>query len=72
MTKPPYAIAMKDGVQFGIAGLRENWREQATGRDVRPDHPLMPTRWCGRHPSDLAAGRLCAMAGRGARSARPN
>jgi len=29
--KQPYAIAMKDGAPFGIAGLWENWREPASG-----------------------------------------
>ena len=29
--KQPYAIAMKDGAPFGLAGLWENWRNPATG-----------------------------------------
>jgi putative SOS response-associated peptidase YedK len=29
--KQPYAIAMKDGSPFGIAGIWENWKEPATG-----------------------------------------
>ncbi len=29
--KQPYAIAMKDGVPFGLAGLWENWRNPNTG-----------------------------------------
>jgi putative SOS response-associated peptidase YedK len=30
-TKQPYAIAMKDGSPFGLAGLWENWRNPNTG-----------------------------------------
>ena len=33
--KQPYAIAMKDGAPFGIAGLWENWKEPATGDWIR-------------------------------------
>jgi putative SOS response-associated peptidase YedK len=29
--KQPYAIAMKDGSRFGLAGLWENWRNPITG-----------------------------------------
>lgn len=29
--KQPYAIAMKDGLPFGLAGLWENWRNPSTG-----------------------------------------
>ena len=29
--KQPYAIAMKDGAPFGIAGIWENWKDPATG-----------------------------------------
>ena len=29
--KQPYAIAMKDGSSFGLAGLWENWRNPNTG-----------------------------------------
>src|SRR5205823_10706343 len=29
--KQPYAIAMKDGAPFGIAGVWENWKEPASG-----------------------------------------
>jgi putative SOS response-associated peptidase YedK len=28
--KQPYAIAMKDGSPFGIAGIWENWKEPAS------------------------------------------
>jgi putative SOS response-associated peptidase YedK len=34
-TKQPYAIAMKDGTPFGIAGLWENWKDPATGEWIR-------------------------------------
>ena len=30
--KQPYAIAMKDGSPFGLAGLWENWRNPNTGK----------------------------------------
>jgi putative SOS response-associated peptidase YedK len=30
--KQPYAIAMKDGSPFGLAGLWENWRNPNTGQ----------------------------------------
>src|SRR3954471_21321567 len=33
--KQPYAIAMKDGSPFGIAGLWENWKDPSTGEWVR-------------------------------------
>src|SRR5256885_4823670 len=33
--KQPYAIAMKDGAPFGIAGIWENWKEPATGEWIR-------------------------------------
>jgi len=33
--KQPYAIAMKDGSPFGIAGLWENWKEPASGEWIR-------------------------------------
>jgi putative SOS response-associated peptidase YedK len=29
--KQPYAIAMKDGSPFGLAGIWENWRNPKTG-----------------------------------------
>jgi putative SOS response-associated peptidase YedK len=34
-TKQPYAIAMKDGAPFGLAGIWENWREPASGEWIR-------------------------------------
>ncbi len=33
--KQPYAIAMKDGAPFGIAGIWENWRQPASGECIR-------------------------------------
>jgi putative SOS response-associated peptidase YedK len=30
--KQPYAIAMKDGSPFGIAGLWENWKDPSVRR----------------------------------------
>jgi putative SOS response-associated peptidase YedK len=33
--KQPYAIAMKDGSPFGIAGIWENWKDCSTGEWVR-------------------------------------
>ena len=33
--KQPFAIAMKDGKPFGIGGIWENWRDQASGEWVR-------------------------------------
>ena len=33
--KQPYAIAMKDGAPFGLAGIWENWKEPASGDWIR-------------------------------------
>jgi putative SOS response-associated peptidase YedK len=33
--KQPYAIAMKDGAPFGIAGIWENWKEPGSGEWIR-------------------------------------
>ena len=33
--KQPYAIAMKDGAPFGLAGLWENWKDPASGEWLR-------------------------------------
>lgn len=33
--KQPYAIAMKDGSPFGLAGLWDNWKDPASGEWVR-------------------------------------
>jgi putative SOS response-associated peptidase YedK len=35
MAKQPYAIAMKDGAPFGIAGIWENWKEPSSGEWIR-------------------------------------
>jgi putative SOS response-associated peptidase YedK len=43
--KQPYAIAMKDGAPFGIAGIWENWKEPASGEWIRTrSSPPIPTR----------------------------
>ena len=33
--KQPYAIAMKDGAPFGIAGIWENWKDPGSGEWIR-------------------------------------
>jgi putative SOS response-associated peptidase YedK len=33
--KQPYAIAMKDGAPFGLAGIWENWKAPASGEWLR-------------------------------------
>lgn len=33
--KQPYAIAMRDGSPFGLAGIWENWKEPASGEWIR-------------------------------------
>jgi putative SOS response-associated peptidase YedK len=33
--KQPYAIAMRDGAPFGLAGIWENWKEPASGGWLR-------------------------------------
>src|SRR6266576_3458565 len=33
--KQPYAIAMRDGGPFGIAGIWENWKDPASGEWIR-------------------------------------
>jgi putative SOS response-associated peptidase YedK len=33
--RQPYAIAMKNGAPFGIAGLWENWKDPASGEWIR-------------------------------------
>ena len=35
--KQPYAIAMKDGSPFGIAGIWENWKEPSSGEWTSSD-----------------------------------
>ena len=34
-TKQPYAIAMKDGAPFALAGIWENWKAPASGEWIR-------------------------------------
>ena len=58
--KQPYAIAMKDGSPFGLAGLWENWRNPKTGQWERtfaiitvPSNELV-TRIHDRMPAILA------------------
>ena len=36
--KQPYAIAMKDGTPFGLAGIWENWQEPASGEWITHDN----------------------------------
>lgn len=45
--KQPYAIAMRDGAPFGIAGIWENWKEPASGEWIRTfeSSPPMPMSW---------------------------
>ena len=33
--KQPYAIVMKNGAPFGLAGLWENWKDPTTGEWIR-------------------------------------
>ena len=33
--KQPYAIAMRDGIPFGIGGLWENWKDPTSGEWIR-------------------------------------
>jgi putative SOS response-associated peptidase YedK len=33
--KQPYAIAMKDGASFGIAGIWENWKDSRSSEWIR-------------------------------------
>ena len=70
--KQPYAIAMKDGAPFGLAGIWENWKEPASGEWIRT-FAIITTQ--GRdsrpHAAHSGAGRLRPLARRGGRSARP-
>jgi putative SOS response-associated peptidase YedK len=54
--KQPYAIAMKDGAPFGIAGIWENWKEPASGEWIRTLQlsPPMPMIWAQRSVSRRA------------------
>jgi putative SOS response-associated peptidase YedK len=62
--KQPYAIAMKDGAPFGIAGLWENWKEPASGEWIRTfavittDANEVVADIHDRMPGDPGAGRL--------------
>jgi putative SOS response-associated peptidase YedK len=61
-TKQPYAIAMKNGAPFGIAGLWENWKDPASGDWIRTfalittDANEMVTDIHNRMPAILAPG----------------
>jgi putative SOS response-associated peptidase YedK len=64
--KQPYAIGMKSGAPFGLAGLWENWKDPATGEWVRTFTIItvpsksneLITQIHDRMPAILAAGRL--------------
>jgi putative SOS response-associated peptidase YedK len=45
--KQPYAIAMKDGAPFGIAGIWENWKSRLRANGFGPlrSSPRMPMSW---------------------------
>jgi putative SOS response-associated peptidase YedK len=68
--KQPYAIAMKDGAPFSLAGIWENWREPASGEWIRTfaiitaDSNELVCQIHDRMPGHPAAGRLRALAGR--------
>jgi len=81
--KQPYAIAMKDGAPFGIAGIWENWKDPSSGEWIRTFavittnanalvadiHDRMPSSWA---PPITAAGSAtsptCASCGRSRQS----
>jgi putative SOS response-associated peptidase YedK len=73
-SKQPYAIAMKDGAPFGIAGIWENWKEPASGEWIRTfavitiDANEMVADIHDRMP--VIARRLCPLVERQTRSAR--
>jgi SOS response associated peptidase (SRAP) len=54
--KQPYAIAMKDGAPFGIAGIWENWKDPSSGDWIRTlrSSPPLPTNWS---PASMIACR---------------
>ena len=60
--KQPYAIAMKDCQPFGIGGLWENWKDQASGEWIRTfavittDANALVAEIHGRMPLILAPG----------------
>jgi putative SOS response-associated peptidase YedK len=47
--KQPYAIAMKNGAPFGIAGIWENWKDPTSGG--------MDSDFCNHHHRRQRAGR---------------
>ncbi|HEV3242278.1 MAG TPA: SOS response-associated peptidase, partial [Methyloceanibacter sp.] len=49
--KQPYAIAMKDGSPFGLAGLWDNWRNPTTGEweALLQSLRCLPTDWCAKY-----------------------
>jgi putative SOS response-associated peptidase YedK len=56
--KQPYAIAMKDGSPFGLAGLWENWRNPNTGEWERTFAVItVPSNELGSNPQPNA--RYC-------------
>jgi putative SOS response-associated peptidase YedK len=71
--KQPYAIAMRDRQPFALAGLWENWKDQASGQWVRtftilttaPNALVAPLH--DRMPVSSRRERLRALARRGAR-----
>src|ERR1700736_4426438 len=74
--KQPFAIAMKDGSPFGIAGLWENWKDPKTGEWIRTfviittDANTLVADIHDRMPVILAPSALCALARGRARPAR--
>jgi putative SOS response-associated peptidase YedK len=40
--KQPYAIAMKDGAPFGIAGIWENWKDPTSGEWIQTGKKVQP------------------------------
>jgi putative SOS response-associated peptidase YedK len=76
--KQPYAIAMKDGAPFGIAGIWENWKEPKAGEWLRTfaiitaDANEMVAQIHDRMPLILAPGDYARWLGEGARPARPD
>jgi putative SOS response-associated peptidase YedK len=73
--KQPYAIAMKDGAPFGIAGIWENWKDPTSGEWTRTfaiittDANELVADIHDRMPVRSLAVRSRALAQRGARPA---
>jgi putative SOS response-associated peptidase YedK len=40
--KQPYAIAMKDGAPFGIAGIWQNWKDPTSGEWIQTGKKVQP------------------------------